>query len=214
MAKEARELEAFLKGIEGQEDHAKQAGELARQLETDGVLKRVQATPKIELPADIRRIILKSDPMGSDEFAKAYKDIGIQETSYAQDFNNCINFSGKPQEIEIVLPSGRDLGLRRASPHRRFLEAGQAAGLHKLHPEVGRYLRLQDTDQPLGDVYWMAMDPISNRNGHPLVLVLEHRYNGLWLSTTWVHPAVLWNPGRRLAFGLTASETLNPKTSL
>ena len=49
MVQEARELEAFLRGIEGQEALAKEAGDLAGRLEAAGIPRITKKAPQIEI---------------------------------------------------------------------------------------------------------------------------------------------------------------------
>lgn len=202
MAKEARDLEAFAIQMD-RPDLAADAAALAQKFDDEGFSGIIVRTPKIELPTGVRREALRGETLQKGEFAGAFEQKGIHVSRpYAQDIIDRMEVSAKRPDVELVWPSGRDLGLRQAVPYRRFLEVGQAAGLNILRPEVGLYLRLQDTDQPLGDMYWIAMEPIVDRRGSPIVFALGHDDRGLWLYADWVYPGVGWDPGGRLAFGL------------
>lgn len=175
MAKEAGEIEAFLQGIEGQEALAKQTGDLAGRLEAAGILT---IGNKVELPTGVRIETLTIGTMSKAAIEAEYKKRGIRR-SYAQDLIDRIELSKESQDVKLAWSSGRDLGLTASSPYRAFLEAGQAKGYNVCDPEVGLYLRLQDTEQPLWDWYWVAMEPISDRYGDPRVFALEHYGHGL-----------------------------------
>ncbi len=197
MVTPARELEAFF-SRNGRKDLAKITG---------GLLVEAQAIEaktgvSVELPQGLRTEILTSEPLKREQFVQAFAARNIRVSRpYGQDLVDRIEISGEPQDLKLVWPSSRDLGLRQAVPYRRFLEAGQAAGLSVLRPERGLYLRLQDINQPLGDYYWIAMEPVPDRDGYPLVLKLERNDLGLWLHADWVDPGSLWDPGYRLVFG-------------
>lgn len=203
MAIEARELEAFLKSIEGQEALAQQAEKLAGKLEDAGITRITRPAPKIELPRSSRRETLHFEaPLSRGDLVDAFREKNIYLTSWAQELIERIDLTNQAPDMSLVWLSGRDLGLRRASPYLRFLEAGQSAGYNLLHPEVGLYLRLQDTEQPLGDLYWIAMKPVADRSGRPSVFALAHDESGLWLDAAWVNPSDRWIPDGRLVFSL------------
>lgn len=196
MVQEARGLEKYLQGI-NQESLAKQAGKLAEGLEAEGILR---ITP--ELQTDIRTETVRVGTMSKEALQAEYRKRGIQVSSDTQYLIDKINLSTEPRDVKLTWPSGRDLGLTAISTYRSFLEAGQAKGYIIEDSEVGLYLRLQDTKQPLNDVYWMAMEPIADRDGYLHVFALGHDQDGLWLNADWTRPAGLWAPGARLVFGL------------
>lgn len=198
MAKEARELEAFLNSIAGKEELAAAAGNLAEALEAANILKITKPTPKIELPRGIRREHLKPDkPLSKEAFAVNFAANKI-DARYAQPLIDVITLTGEAPDLELAWLSGRDLGLIRAVPYMRFLEVGEERGYHTLHPEVGLYLRLFDINQPKG-IYWPAMEPV-NVGRHPSVFVLERSGSGLWLDADWSNPDGVWGSESRLVF--------------
>lgn len=165
--------------------------------------KIVKPTPKIELPQGIRTKTLKSKPLSKTAFAEIFDQKHIHVHSYTQRLIDRIQFTGQPIDMKLAWPSVRDLGLTRTIPYMDFLEAGQAKGYNKLHPEIALYLRIQDIEQPLNDWYGVAMDPIQpDRDVYPRVFVLDHNEYGLWLNAYWVRPSYLWLPDSRLVFSL------------
>ncbi len=198
MGLEARHLQEFAKQIE-RPDLAGKAAELAAEFDAAGFPEIAKATPQIELPDNIRRFHLQSKPLDRKDFTAAFEEKGIHVPQVIIDR---IELTGKPQDEEIIFPRGRDLGLNRRAPYRKFLETGQDVGLHKFHPEVGLYLRLEDTNQPSG-VYWLAMEPVRlGRGVDPDVLGLGRSSGGLWLRTSWGNPSDEWDPDDHVAFGV------------
>lgn len=171
MTQEARDLEAFLRGleVEGAQTLADEAGNLAIKLEAAGIERIDKKAPQIELPQAIRTETLKIRTMSKEALMKEYEQRGIHVSSYAQDLISKIKLSKEPKDINLAWLSGRDLGLTASAPYREFLKAGKTKGYNLCEPEVGLYLRLQDLNQPLNDIYWMAMEPILDRDGHPSV---------------------------------------------
>ena len=202
MSMQARELEAFLSGI-GQADVAKKAGDLATELEARKILR---VTPQVEIPQGIRTETLKVGTLTKEAIRARFEAMPVIVPSYAQDLIDKITLSTGEKPVSLIFPTGRDLGLTASAPYREFLRAGQAKGYELCDPEVGLYLRIHDSNQPVNDVYWMAMEPIADRRGDPYVFGLEHDSDGLWLRARWTALGLLWRPGRRLAFSLPASE--------
>lgn len=79
---------------------------------------------------------------------------------------------------------------------------GQGLGLELCLPEAGIYQRAADQGQPLSDVYWMAMKPITDSGGNPNVFRLERGEGGLWLNGRWAFPGHRWDPQSRLVWAL------------
>ncbi len=75
-------------------------------------------------------------------------------------------------------------------------------GLEFCPPEVGVYQRLKDTNQPLGEWYYIVMKPIADSDVYPHVFLLERRGDGLWLRDFWVLPDNRWGPGHEFVFSL------------
>lgn len=200
MVQEARELEAFFRRNHA-EDLAKKAGELAEQAEAVGLLS-IKRPSKVELPKGIRTETLTIGTMSKGDIVEAFRQRDIKVTSYGQDLIDRTELSDKPQNIELAWLSGRNLGLTTSSAYRRFCEAGQSQGYNLNRSEVGLYLRLQDSDQPLGDWYWIAMELITDRRGGPSVFVLGRDGDGLWLDGHWAGPAGRWDPEDQLVFSL------------
>lgn len=75
----------------------------------------------------------------------------------------------EPEDIQIVRLKVRDLGLGGTATSDQIYERGRALGFELCSAEVGPHLRLKDTDQPLGSVYWIAMKQIVGRYGYPSV---------------------------------------------
>lgn len=206
MSMQARELEAFLNSI-GQADVAKQVGDLASELEARKILR---ITPKVEVPKGVRTETLKVGTLTKEDFRARFGAMHVNGTAYTQDLIDKITLSTGEKPVSLIFPTGRDLGLTANAPYREFLRAGQAKGYGLCDPEVALYLRIHDSKQPINDVYWMAMEPMTGRGGGPRVFALGHESGGLWLGAGWTGLGDLWSPGRRLAFSLSASEPQKP----
>lgn len=175
-------------------------------------IKIVGETAKVELPKGIRRETLTFGTMKKDDFAKVFEQRKYHVSPYAQNLTGQIDpakFTDSPP-MELIWPSGRDLGINKSAQYRSFLEAGQAKGYNLVSPEVGLYLRFQDDNQPLNDLYWLAMEPMASLYGPQFVFALAHNHDGMWLDADWAYPGLLWDPEDRLVFSLPASEPQKP----
>jgi len=161
----------------------------------------------VELPKGIRAETLITPTRTFEYFRQTFEDRHIIVTSFAQGYIDQIdpNELTERPSLKLIWPSGRDLGITKRSPYERFLEAGQVKGYNLLRPADALYLRDQDTEQPLNDVYWLAMKPMTDREGDRDVFGLEHDQYGMSLRAHWTDPGYLWNPEDRLVFSLPAS---------
>lgn len=81
---------------------------------------------------------------------------------------------------------------------------GQELGLKLCLPETGIYQAAADQDQPLDDVYCIAMKPITASYGYPSIFGLGRDSDGLWLRDVWISPGPgrWWYPSARLVWAL------------
>lgn len=114
----------------------------------------------------------------------------------------------EPRTLSLVRGPLSALGLTDLSTLPEILERAGTFGLGEVPAEAGPYQRMADTEQPLGDVYWMAMKPITDSNGDPRVFKLGRGESGSWLYGDWANPDNQWNPENEFVFsvGQVASE--------
>ncbi len=108
----------------------------------------------------------------------------------------------KPEKIELIRLTVKDLGFARGATTEEIYERAQALGLELCPSEVGPHYRLKYTDQPLGEWFLIAMKQISDRNGDPSVFRLVLAGVGLWLSDDLARPDDRWGPGSEFVFRL------------
>lgn len=116
---------------------------------------------------------------------------------------------GKPETLALVRLTVADLGFPRGATTDEIFDRAQKLGLELCPPETGPHYRLQSTDQPMGDWFYIGMKQVADAGGNPLVFLLERRGSGLWLGGGWAHPGVRWNPDGRFVFRFRTSETQN-----
>lgn len=75
-------------------------------------------------------------------------------------------------------------------------------GLQLCPAVLGPEIRLQYTDQPLGERLFIAMKPIASEDGEPRIFVVAHEANGLALDTARARPDDYWAPDDLFVFSL------------
>lgn len=144
------------------------------------------------------------------------------ECNYVEDMIENPDFTTLPasEVIKTVRLKVQDLGFKNGATTTEIIgtkddidEHGKPApftkgritrlGLDLCLPEVGIYQRLKDTKQPLGEWYYIAMKPLTDRVGFPGVFELARVVGGgLWLVRQWALPAHRWSPEDRFVFSL------------
>lgn len=132
---------------------------------------------------------------------------GVNISSYARDMLHSPNFTTLPnsEPLEIVRLTVGDLGFTEIATTEQIYERARQSGLDLCPAEVGPHLRLKDTDQLLGEWYYIGMKQIADSDGHPNVFRLGRGGGGVWLSGGWAGPGGRWRPGHGFVFGLRKS---------
>jgi hypothetical protein len=145
----------------------------------------------------------------------AIKKAGNEIGDYARDLTTKDAFviAEKPDKADLVIISIAELGFKSNPRTDTFMTPefcaqwsaenldGQVIELCK--PEDGPQLRLQYTDQPNGEVLWMAMERIAGSDGGPRVFYVGRNGGGTpWLRADWASPDDAWSLDRRLVFRL------------
>lgn len=107
-----------------------------------------------------------------------------------------------PKSLDLVMPEVRDLGFGRGGTTTQVFDQGLELGLVKCDPRVGPFQRMIDKGQKMNDVYWIAMDTITDSYGNPEVFALGRYEHGTWLDSDWANPDDGWSPENRIVFSL------------
>jgi hypothetical protein len=160
----------------------------------------------------IRRQQIEIGGKTREQLQQELKQKGVNVSSYAEDMMKSPDFSTLPiaQMLDTVRLKVGDLGLSRYPTTDQVYKKAQELGLDLCPPEVGPRLRLQYTDQPMGEWLYVGMKQITDSDGYPNVFDLERDGAGLWLRDGWASPDNLWNPSSEFVFSLRKSETQNP----
>jgi hypothetical protein len=127
---------------------------------------------------------------------------GLKISDYARDIMGKKEFAIASSEttVDLVIRSVKELGFTRATPLREIYAKAQEIGLGLCPAEVGPQLRLQYTDQPIGEILWIAMESISVSDGSAFVFRVRRDGGGQWLNASWNDLDDSWNPGDRFVF--------------
>ena len=105
------------------------------------------------------------------------------------------------QEVSLVRPALADLGFKNLATFKEIISRAREFGYGLCPAEVGPYLRLLETDQPLGNRYWVAMEPIVGSDGHRHVFYVGRSGSGKrWLNTYCVYDGSRWLTDSRFVF--------------
>ncbi len=134
---------------------------------------------------------------------------------YARDLTTkpAFKIAGKVEKVDLVIMTPSDLGFTTMPRTDAFLTKefcaewsakyldGQVIEL--CEPEDGPQLRRQYEDQPNGELLWMAMERITDSDGHPGVFFVGRNGDGeRWLNASWANPHDRWHLGYRIVFRL------------
>src|SRR3990167_1590934 len=125
---------------------------------------------------------------------------GFKIGTYARQILAKTRFALKETEIELVRVSVTDLGFTRAASRKVIYERALSLGLVLCPAEVGPQLRRQYADQPNGDWFLVAMEPIADSGRYLRVFGVDHYDGGLWLFTYDGRPDNEWDPERQWVF--------------
>jgi hypothetical protein len=113
-----------------------------------------------------------------------------------------------PTSFLDVQSTGSGLWFSGAATTEKIFERAKKLGLELCPPETGPLYRLANTEQPLGDWCYIAMERITgsaDSGGKPRVFYVGRREDGLWLYGDWVEPDSEWGPRHSFLFRLRTS---------
>lgn len=143
------------------------------------------------------------------ELLEAMKKQGINISSYAREMIESPDFmptqsglggikrllkgerSPITETVDIVRLKVRNFGFTNFPTTTELFAKAEEFGLELCPAEVGPQYRLQQTDQPMEDWFYIGMKPLV-ASGDPSVFKLAHAGHGLWLSLDWAGPDYLW----------------------
>lgn len=167
----------------------------------------------------IRLETLAIGGMTAKELEQALEDAGMKTGMYAKSmlrnkkqFMDPVNkrhkeLKGSTEILDLVRLRVRDFGFTSAPTTRELLGEFDAEGnltkegrIHECGfelcpPETGPYKRLADRNQPLGNWYYIGMQPVAGSGGRPDVFYCKRHEDGTWLGDDWAGPGFQWDLG-------------------
>lgn len=157
----------------------------------------------------IRRQSIEIGGKTKEQLQNEMKQAEVSISSYAEDMIKSPDFTTLPmaQTLDTVRLKVGDLGLTGYPTTDQVYRKAQELGLDLCPAEIGPHLRLQYTDQPMGEWFYVGMKQIVDSNGDSRVFSLERDEDGLWLDDLWARPDYEWHPSSEFVFSLRKSET-------
>lgn len=158
---------------------------------------------KGHIKEDIKFPIWKTIEIGGKTKKQLEKELDkFNVSEYAKAIMNHKDFTvqKKVESINLVRLTVRELGFMNFATTDQIFQKASELGLELCPAEVGPHLRFIYTDQPIGEWFSIAMEPISDPDGRPGVFDLKRRGDGVWLSSFWAEPGDRWNPGGGIVF--------------
>lgn len=152
-------------------------------------------------PLSLRFATWKTVKLGTHKSARdlaeglARKGFGVDD--YAADALNAMLVAETETEVELVLVTVADLGFQDRTRRGDIYARAREFDLDLVPAEAGPQLRLQYTDQPMGESIFVGMDPVFDSDCH---VHLFHIGDRSWLHSTCGNPNHKWDPHDRWVF--------------
>ncbi|MBI4117208.1 MAG: hypothetical protein HY451_00745 [Parcubacteria group bacterium] len=134
-----------------------------------------------------------------DAYEKAIEAAGFRTNEYALKILKKISVSQTEIELDLVVVTPADLGLKNPT-YQQICDRAVESGLEKCPREVGPVLRIDYPDQPYGEWLLVAMEPEAGSDGILGVFRVGHGDRGRWLDARWFFPQDTWCGGARFVF--------------
>jgi len=149
-----------------------------------------------------RKVELGTGIKDGTTFEKEIVTQRMKASNYAKQLLESPNFKviGEHADVDLVEVSVASLGFTRNTRYDAICTRAKELGLELCPAEVGPQLRLQYTDQPMGESIIIAMNAISDRDGDPNVFDVDRVVGDLWLRTHVCAPDSGWSLRSRFVF--------------
>jgi|GEM_PF-1672927 hypothetical protein len=117
------------------------------------------------------------------------------------------SLDNKGETLNLVTLQVKDLGFSSDPTTVELFAKATELGLELCPKETAAYLRLQDTNQPRDDWYYIASQTVPDSDGRPRVFDCEHDAGGLWLRGHWTEPGDHWRLSDRVVFRFSKSDS-------
>jgi len=137
-----------------------------------------------------------------NDFLDVLKEKNIKVSSWAEDIMAKLEFIVATKEMnqKLIILSVADLGFKDGAKIKDIYERAKKLGLELCPPEVGPQLRLQYSDQPIGEWVLTAMKPIIDSDGYLYVWYVSRDGDESWLNASRGGPDDSYFSNLRFAF--------------
>lgn len=151
-----------------------------------------------------KTIKLGTGPTNANGFRCHIMDSKMRISDYASDILAKPQFTvaSETTELDLVMVSVGELGFKNGAKLSDIYARAKEKGLQLCPAEVGPKLRLEYTDQPMGEWLFIGMEPITGSDGGLSVFCVAHDDSGLWLYTHCDDPGSIWHSYYRFVFAL------------
>jgi len=151
-----------------------------------------------------KTITLGTGLKNAGDFIRDFCEKGIKISEWAIDMlgNPAFTVASEKIEIDLVVVSVADLGLKNGAERKDIYARAKELGLDICPAEVGPQLRLQYNDQPSGEWIFIAMEPISGSGGNLELFVVDRDGSDLRLFSCDGYPDYFWHAGHCFVFAL------------
>jgi len=140
----------------------------------------------------------------ADDFCSAFKAANLSVGNGAIDALKSQEFriAAELLEVDLVLISAQELGFEESTDLRTVYVRAKERGLGLCPAEVGPQLYLQYSDQPEGELLYVAMNQIFDSSDVPVVFHIENLDYGRYLHADYGDPDDICDPDYQLVFVL------------
>jgi len=130
----------------------------------------------------------------AEEFRRVLRDGEFRLSDWASDILRKPAFKAADEETEVdlVKVTVAELGFKKGARRNQIYERARDLGSELCPPEVGPQLRLQYQDQPNGEWILVAMEPIVDSDGDPMLFSVGRNDSELRLHSYWSYPDYFW----------------------
>lgn len=160
--------------------------------------ERRQSKPIVERPPFMT--VKLGTHKSNKDLRKALLAAGLKIGDWGGDILNRVKVAEKPEDVNIVVVTVAELGFPNGASRAQIYVKALSMGLGLLPAEVGPQLRLQYTDQPLGEWILIGMEPMSDSGGYLIVFGVVRYDDGRWLYGDYGRPDSVWGGNYRWAF--------------
>jgi hypothetical protein len=153
------------------------------------IWKTIKLGTGLRSSADFRKALLAADHKISEEWAANILGEPAHEVSRSE------------SEVDLVNISVAELGFMDVTPRDQVYKRALALGLALCPPEIASQLLLQSS-LPHNERLYIGTEPITNPQGHSLILVVGRRHGTHWIDVRFDRPDDLCAKWERWIFML------------